>query len=302
MFLYGEPFYCYMMNTKEHFLYECENANIIKKTFEYLRINNVEPLLIKGWLASKNYSSDKFRYFGDIDLIVPPTKYFHLIKLTDKLFPEVDLHNGARNHDTLSYEQLLANSELKKLINGYEIRVVCPEDHLRILAAHWLNDGGTRKDKLWDIYYAVSNRPETFDWEKCLNVVSPIRRKWVLTAIGLAHYYLELPIDDLPFANEIKQPNFIPKWIFETVEYEWKSDIHLRSLVGSFKSPKIFIQQIRKRFPPNPIQSAIETNTSFDDRFRIPSQVKAIFKRMLPQDGNTASLASTIYRKLTIRK
>ncbi len=290
------------MNIRDLFLYECENANLIKNAFEYFREKNTEPILIKGWLASKNYSREKFRYFGDIDLVISPQNYSNLSKNIEDLLPEVDLHNGARNHDTLSYEQLFANSDLKKLINGYKIRVVCPEDHLRILATHWLNDGGIRKDKLWDIYYAVINRPENFDWDKCLNVVSPIRRKWILTAIGLAHYYLELPIGDLPFADEIKKTNFIPKWILETVEFEWKNETHLRPLIGSFKSPKIFIQQIRKRFPPNPIQSAIETNTSFDDKFRLPSQVKAILKRMLPQDGNTASLASTIYRKLTIRK
>jgi hypothetical protein len=288
------------MNAKDRFVYECEFSNLAQRAFEWFRIREIEPILIKGWLASQNYPKNHFRHYGDIDLIIPTDTPRSIANEVEHDFgDEVDLHFGLRNHDTLSYQELFRNSETKKLINGYEIRGACPEDHLRILAVHWLNDGGIAKNKLWDIYYAVSNRTKQFDWEKCLSVVSRDRRKWVLTAIALTNHYLELPINDLPFADEIREPGFVPNWIFQTIENEWQSKVTLSPLMGSFKSPKAFFQQIKKRLPPNPIQSAIETNTAFDNRSRLPSQVKAILKRMLPQDGNKASIATVIARKLS---
>jgi hypothetical protein len=290
------------MNLKERFIYECEFSNQLVSAFDWFREQEIEPILIKGWLAGKNYPESVFRDFGDIDLVIPPHKYNELALQTKTMFPNVDLHQGARKHDTLTYDQLLANSQLKKLINGHEIRVVSAEDHLRIMAAHWLNDGGTNKLKLWDIYYAVCNRPATFNWDKCLNVVSPIRRKWVLTTIELAHRYLELQIDDLPFSEEITNPKYIPDWIIKTLNHEWTTNVHLAPLISSLSSPKVFFQQVRKRMPPNPITSAIETETSFDDYWRFPSQIKAIFQRMFPQDGNSASLATIFYRKFLERK
>jgi hypothetical protein len=290
------------MNIKERFLYECEFCNQLSSVFTWFHEQKIEPLLIKGWLAAKNYPESVFRDFGDIDLIIPPSSYNELLSATKLKFPDVDLHKGARKHDTLTYEELFANSELKELINGDEIRVVSAEDHLRIMAVHWLNDGGTNKQKLWDIYFAVSNRPSTFNWDKCLNKISLIRRKWILTTIALAHRYFELKIDDLPFYEEIFDQKYIPDWIIQTLEEEWATDVHLTPLISSLSSSKVFLQQIRKRMPPNPVMSAIETETSFDDYWRFPSQIKAIFQRMFPQDGNSASLASIFYSKYFAKK
>jgi hypothetical protein len=290
------------MDEKSQFIYECEFSLQLGKVYEYIHSQEVYPILIKGWLASQNYPKNHFRHYGDVDLVFPESTSQALVDQIEIRFPEVDVHFGARNHDTLKYHELMLNSESRFLINGNEIRVASPEDHLRIMASHWLNDGGVDKTKLWDIYYAVSNRPVTFDWEKCLNVVPQIRRKWVLTAIYLAHHYLELPISDLPFADEISAPEFVPDWIFHTVEHEWQSGLRLSPLVGSLKTPKAFFRQIKKRLPPNPIQSAIETNTAFDNRSRLPSQIKAILKRMFPQNGNKASVAAVIQRKFQKRK
>ncbi|MDM7924271.1 MAG: hypothetical protein QUS14_18455, partial [Pyrinomonadaceae bacterium] len=130
-----------------------------------------------------------------------------------------------------------------------------------------------------DIYYAVANRPADFDWKECLDVVSPTRRKWVIVAIGLAHKYLGLDISDLPFADEARN---IPKWITDTVEAEWATEVRLRPIHTVWKNPRILFQQIKKRFPPNPIQATIECEGDFDDRSRLPYQIRSVIKRAMP--------------------
>jgi hypothetical protein len=298
-FMPREPFLFVSMNEKDRFIYDCEFANHAMRVIDWFKERGIEPLLIKGWLAAQNYPKTQFRDYGDIDLIVPIDIDRETALRAEEQFPDVvDVHIGPRNHDTLTYDKLSANSELKKLLNGFEIRVVSPEDHLRILSVHWLNDGGIAKAKLWDIYYAVKNRPNSFDWSKCLDVVSPVRRKWVLAVILLTHHYFELPIDDLPFAAEIKSPNFVPNWVFNTIEKEWESNIPLLQLVNSFGSSKSFYEQLKKRIIPNPIQSAIFANAAIDDSSRIPSHLKATFIRAI----NIPTIAFTIYRKRRIAK
>jgi hypothetical protein len=287
------------MNEKERFIYECEFSNLAQQAFEWFRRREIEPILIKGWLASQNYPINHFRHFGDIDLIIPSETPRKIAKEVESKFAEeVDLHFGLRNHDTFSYKELFRNSQTKKLLNGFEIRCASPEDHLRIMAVHWLNDGGIAKTKLWDIYYAVVNRYDDFNWQKCLNVVSPIRRKWILTVISLCHFYLDLPINDLPFAEEIKEPDFVPKWVFETLDREWNTHIPLIPLTNSFGSLTLLIRQIRKRINPNPIQSAIYSNSAIDDSSRIPSHIKATYLRAL----NIPSVTITLYRKRRVAK
>jgi hypothetical protein len=242
---------------------------------------SIDAILIKGFLAAHVYPRSKPRTFVDHDISVARHDYSRARVLLDRVHTlrfTVDLHRELRHLDTIPWSMLLERSEFLEL-GDVKVRVPCPEDHLRIMAVHWLNDGGQYKERLWDIYYAVANRPAGFDWEKCLSVVSPTRRKWVITTIGLANKYLGLPIDDLPFAEEARD---IPEWIIRCVEAEWASEIRLQSLHVIWRDPKQLLQQIRKRIPPNPIQSTIETEGEFDDSSRFKYQVRNIARRLIP--------------------
>ncbi|MBX3289768.1 MAG: nucleotidyltransferase family protein [Acidobacteria bacterium] len=261
-------------------------ATLERKAFEVkiaeytslLQRNGINSLTFKGWLAANNYPETHYRQYTDIDLAVAPEYYDRAIALIRAAKPKgiaVDLHKGFRHLDRLSWEQIFSRSQTV-ILNNTEVRVPCPEDHLRIMCVHWLTDGGEYKHRLWDIYYAVANRPDDFDWDKCLQPVSAVRQEWVITCIGLAHRYLGLEIEDLPFAERAKD---LPEWLTKRLEYEWENRVPLRPLRIVYRDPSLLIQQLRKRFPPNPIYSTIDMEGSFASRTRFFYHLGSMLKR-----------------------
>lgn len=249
----------------------------ILDVYQLLKTNNFEVVLIKGWAAAENYPKPFLRPIGDIDLAVNPNTFLDAVALTTKLQNgEIDLHRGLRHLDTLEWSRLFENSRSKKIDNA-NLKVLCPEDHLRVLCVHWLIDGGAKKDKLWDIYYAVENRPADFDWDRCLNVVSETRRKWILCTIGLAQKYLGLSLKDTPLAGEKIE---IPNWLIKALEKEWRSGILLKPLQYCLRDKRELWRQIKKRMPPNPIQATIDMEGEFDEKSRIKYQIGDIFYRL----------------------
>ena len=253
----------------------------IVKTFELFRKYNIEPILIKGWAAARNYPFKEERVFTDTDICVAPTDFIKAGEILEAHREEkllVDLHDGFRHLDTLEWSDLFANTELIDL-DGTDVRILRAEDHLRILCVHWLNDGGAHYERLRDILYAVENRPHDFDWKRCLDTISDKRRKWVVCAIGLAHKYLGLALEDTPIAEEAKA---IPRWVIETIEKEWADKYRLKPLRDSLSDRREFFRQLKKRFPPNAIQATIETGGAIDDTPRIFYQLGDIFIRTKP--------------------
>jgi hypothetical protein len=252
----------------------------IEKIWKRFTEAGFEPVLIKGWAASRLYPEPFRRQFSDIDLMIAPEKFAvaeEFSKTLKQRLP-VDLHNGARHLDALSFADLFANSVEEKC-NETWIRVLRPEDHLRILCIHWLTDGGAYKERLWDIYYAVKNRGENFDWERLLNSISARRRRWIVCTIGLAHKYLKLEIEDTPIASEAKK---LPEWLIKTVEREWESDVKMMPLEMFWGDKKMLWKQIKKRFPPNPIHAVVLEEGDFDAKIRLGYQLKNMFRRLLP--------------------
>jgi hypothetical protein len=249
--------------------------------FQELHGLGFQPILIKGWAAARNYPPGRPRHYSDIDIAVSSAEFgavSGVVAASKSSLAGIDLHNELRHLDSVPWPTLFARSQLVEL-DGGSIRILAAEDHLRVITTHWLNDGGANKERLWDIYYAVANRPADFDWAACLDPVSETRRGWVICAIGLAHKYLDLNIDDLPFRDEALQ---IPKWVIKTVEKEWASNEPLRPLQTCLRDPNLFLRQIKKRFPPNPIQAAIQTESPIDEIGRTAIQFRNVFQRTVP--------------------
>jgi Uncharacterised nucleotidyltransferase len=258
------------------------NEARIAEAFRVFHEGGLRPILIKGWAAARLYPPSRVRSYTDIDLGVCSAELDSArALLADDVVRSrlnIDLHDEFRHLDSVDWDVLFDNSELVD-IGGTEIRILSPEDHLRVLCVHWLTDSGAHKDRLWDIYYAVDSRGRDFDWDKCLLRVSETRRKWIICTIGLAHKYLGLNIDDLPFAESARNP---PAWLIRSVEREWRLGVQLRGLYDSVHDWKAFVAQLKKRIPPNPVYATVECEGEFDEGSRIPYQLKSLLKRAVP--------------------
>lgn len=260
------------------FRFHLEN---IKKAFIFLRSKQIEPILIKGWAAGRFYPVPAHRYSTDVDLAVSPSLFQETSMLLDGDSERawgVDLHCGFRHLDTLDWNDLHANSQLIDL-EGVDVRVLRPEDHLRVIIVHWLNDGGAHRKKLEDVVHILNANRAHFDWERCLDTVSGIRRTWILKTIGVAARYAGLNLESMPFRDEIED---IPKWFITALEKEWNSGTSLRPLHTVLGNRKELWSQIRKRIPPNAIQASIEVEAPFDDRSRVRYQIQNILRRLSP--------------------
>lgn len=253
----------------------------MSKLFADPAISSLHPILIKGWSVARFYDDGSDRVSSDIDILFSEVQSPDVIDLIRNADPTaaVDVHCGLRHLDKLSFDELFARSYEVEL-NGVPVRVLADEDNLRITAVHWLTDGGVNKDKLWDIYYLVKNRKADFDWNRCLESGGPIRKTWVLAAIATARDHLALDISDLP--DEVRVFR-LPDWYQRTLEREWQLGIYPRFILANILTrPKLLAQQLRRKFPPNPIASTVLTETPIDDTSRVPAQVKSFAKKLGP--------------------
>lgn len=252
----------------------------IGKIWQEFEDAGFQPVLIKGWAAAQYYPEPFERDFVDIDLIVSPEKFCEAEEFSKNIKPvlAIDLHCGPRHLDSLGFEEIFSNSIYIKCGNT-NIRVPRPEDHLRILCVHWLTDGGANRDKLQDIFYLLKNRSSDFDWNRLLNSVNSKRRRWIECTIGLAHKYLGLEIKDTPVEEGAKK---LPSWFVKAIDKEWESEVKMQPLDLFLNDKKALRQQIKKRFPPNPVQATVLQEGDFDRYPRLWYQIGNMLSRLVP--------------------
>jgi len=267
----------------------------VSQIFKVFRENAIEPILIKGLAAGRYYPKTELREFIDVDLAVAHSDYGRSEVLCRSAALDglaVDLHDELRHLDTVSWNDLFANSELIDAENG-TFRVLRREDHLRVLCVHWLTDGGSNRERLWDIYYAIANRDSSFDWDRFLNKVGKNRRRWLVCTLGLAHRYLGLDLSDTPIEGEAMD---IPDWLIRTVEYEWSRKDRSTPLELALHDRKVFLKQIPMRFKQNPIWATIQMEGSFDAKTRVFYQIGLFFYR-IPSSFRRVKNALAIWNK-----
>jgi len=179
----------------------------IKAVLTLLYREGVEPILVKGWAAARLYPEPALRPYGDIDLVVRPEQYsFTAYAISAAIAASeidsayyIDLHRGFDHLDDHSFDDLYSHSSILKL-DDVDVRVLSPEDHLRVLCVHLLHHNAFRPLWLCDIAAAVDGRASDFDWDRCLG--RNRRADWVACAIGLAHKLLGADVAGLLLLGE----------------------------------------------------------------------------------------------------
>jgi len=261
-----------------HLLEKIRKETDIVSLFSIFRERGLNPTIFKGWAISRYFPISQPRQYNDIDVIVdssifPSATQFAKSEYFRRL--RIDLHNELRELDTVLWDTVFSRTQLVK-IGETDIRVLCPEDHLRVLCSHWLMDGGEFRHRLWDFYYLIDATRDTFDWDLCLRDISPNRREWVECVVGLTHKYLDLNIDDLPFAEKIRE---LPKWLIKAVENEWEQGVPQRPILTTLNNPKEFIKQFKKRISPNPLRAVVDMEGSFYRPKLTYYRIGSFFKR-----------------------
>jgi hypothetical protein len=251
------------------------NQQTIERAIAILRSAGVEPILVKGWAAARLYPEMGLRPYGDIDLCVRPEQFAAaetVLKDLPDVRSEVDLHKGFAKFGGGNVDDIYERSRLVKL-GETEARVLCAEDHLRILSIHMLREGAWRPLWLCDIATAIETRGADFDWDNCLTD-DRRRADWVICAMRLAQQLLGARLDETPAAR-ITRP--LPRWLVPTILKEWESKVpsmsqrHNAPMASFFRYPAGVLRGLRHRWP-NPIEATVSMGGSFNKLPRLPLQ------------------------------
>lgn len=271
-----------------HALHVAIKEREIAQVFTHLRAQGLEPLMGKGWVIARHYPEPGLRPFGDIDFYVRREQYNEFRNaLRGWQGGDVDLHNGAAELDDRSFAELFAHSQLHPL-HGVEVRILGPEDHLRLLCLHFLREGALRPLWLCDIAVAISRLPADFDWDYFLSG-NQRRTDWVIGALGLAHELLGVGIETLPVAAQASR---LPHWFTPTVLRLWgqgKVTKGRRTFMATYlRHPSGVLKALRERWP-NGIEATVGTKAPLNNWPRLPFQLgecvlrTAGFARQIPR-------------------
>jgi hypothetical protein len=250
----------------------------LKQALELLRSAGVEPLLVKGWAIARHYAEPGSRAYGDIDLCVRAEDYEKARSLLSAAGDRyaVDLHKGTGMLDDRNWDELFARSQLAPL-DDVRVRVLCEEDHLRVLCFHVLRHGIERASGLCDVAVAVETRPQEFDWKVCLGE-NRKHADWIICTIGLASELLAAEVGEIPF--EITKQ---PAWLVNSVLKAWARPFsnHFTQqdpLDSYYHRPRGLARALAARWP-TPIVGTVGTGGAFNNLPRFPYQLGYLLLR-----------------------
>lgn len=256
----------------------------IRETVSALRLAGVEPLLVKGWAVARLYPELALRPFTDIDLCVQPEHFSAaqaaLVDLPPSSCP-VDLHSGVPDLEDRPLKELYDRSVLVT-IDRVEVRILSPEDNLRMLCHHLLRHGAWRPIWLCDVGAALEALPENFDWDYCLRGEKR-RADWVACTIGLAHQLLGARLHESPVSWRARH---LPRWLAPAVLGEWGGEglgdsTRGEPLLAYWRSPAELVRALARRWP-NPIHATIWMRGPFNNLPRFPFQLIRCASRAVP--------------------
>jgi hypothetical protein len=181
-----------------------------------LRAAGTEPILIKGWSSARLYPEPALRPVGDVDLCVPPDQLSAAATLLSAapLPCPVDLHAGVPDLPDRRWDDVYRRARLVALGDA-AVRVLGPEDQLRLLCLHLARHGFARPLWLCDVGAWLEQLPADFDWD-CFRRGDKHLTAWASCVLGLAGRFLGAHTDGVPFTVERTPP-----WVERAVLWCW---------------------------------------------------------------------------------
>jgi len=249
----------------------------LRQALTLLRSARVEPLLMKGWAVARLYPAPGLRPYGDLDLCVRPEEYAAaraaLAGPAGNGCP-VDLHAGIPLLPDRSLEDLYGRSRVET-VGEMEVRVLGPEDHLRLLCLHLLDHGAWRPLWLCDVAAAVESLPAGFDWDY-FRRGSARRADWTTCALVLAHHLLGARLDRAPAALGARA---LPSWLVPAVLRQWAlGDPHREPLLHRLRLGSGVFESLRQSWP-DPITATLGVRGPINRLPRLPFQLAQCLKR-----------------------
>jgi hypothetical protein len=252
----------------------------VAAVFRVLTQAGVEAVLGKGWAIARDYPESALRPYGDIDLYVPDGQYQRAVEALGACAAEgypVDLHRSFSEIGR-SQEEVLTRARVASLA-GVRIRIFGPEDHVRLLALHFLRHGGWRPLWLCDIAVATELREEEFDWDRLL-LGDRIHREWIAATLGLARDLLGAELRGAP---AVVTDRALPSWLVPTILRQWGDGGFVpqgaRTPIASLvDQPRALSKALRARWP-NGIEATVGLRGPFNELPRLPFQIAECVRR-----------------------
>jgi hypothetical protein len=199
---------------RQQTLRDIDQQHAIGELLSRLRAAGIEPLLIKGWSSARLYPEPGLRPSCDVDLCVPPDRLeAALTALSQEPLPcAVDLHAGVPDLPDQSWDAVFRRSRLEMLCD-VPIRILGPEDRLRLLCLHLARHGIDRPLGLCDVGACLETLPPSFDWNLFRSGGKHLLA-WAGCVLGLASRLLGARV---PAAQVVP----VPAWVERSVLWCW---------------------------------------------------------------------------------
>jgi hypothetical protein len=156
-------------------------------------------------------------------------------------------------------------------LGGLQVRIVGPEDQLRLSCLHLLRHGAWRPLWLCDCGLLVETRSADFDWDYCLRG-NRRHAKALLCVLRLANQLLGACVEETPAAD---RGGSLPSWLIPAVLRQWGRP-YVRyadqPLANYLRSPAGLLPALRRRWP-NPIEATFGMRAPFNELPRLPFQL-----------------------------
>ena len=218
---------------RAHAIESAGHEQHLQEVVPLLRVAGVEPILIKGWSVARLYPETGLRPYGDLDLCVRHDQVAAAMSVLEKAGRRellVELHQGIPDLKDRTWADASRRSRLVRL-GDVDVRVLCPEDQLRLLCLHLMRHGCAAPLWLCDLGAAVESHPPDFDWDYCLHGHRS-HSAWVLCWLGLACRLLGARLDEPVLAARADD---LPPWLVPTVLERWTRPVRDSQLLDPIK-------------------------------------------------------------------